>query len=491
MGLRMRMAISYVLVTLAAVAVVEALLIGVFTPPVIGASVAAQNQATQLDQVRASAKGMAMKLSGIASTNPPATPAPGPSSTPSGPPPSGAFAVTDGACAQRGRAGSVTLVLAPDGSVAQSSYPACYPVGGRPPAAAVSAKAVAAPAASGNDKLVDGPVVWAVEPVVQVPADEFTDQTEPTQLLSLPGAVRIGALYVQNPYEASHPGHRGSIRPLVVPGLVVLVAALPVGLLFGFISMTRPVRRLRTLAASTRAIADGDLTHRIPVHGHDELSGLEDGINRMAEQLTLALAAERDLATAGARTAERARLARELHDSVSQELFSIRVLAGGIDKALPSDSPLREQVDSLARAADTASREMRALLLELRPVALSDAGLAGALELLARAYQSRLAITIVTRLDSVTLDPDHEHALLRIAQEAVANAVRHGRAQNITLTLQAGGLSVHDDGAGFDPGAATDGMGLATMRERAAEVGSELQLTSAPGAGTNVTVPLP
>jgi signal transduction histidine kinase len=432
MGLRVRVAVSFVLVTLGAVLVVEALLIGIFAPPVIGAQV---DERSQLDQVRAEVADAALKVSNGAKI--PTSTAP---------------------CT----AGSMTLVLLPDRQIVQSSQPTCYPVGSLAPTPP------GRDGTSGAGKTPDGPVVWAKK------------------------TVGVHTIYLQRPARVGASAARlGDVRPLVVPGLVVLVVALPVGLLFGYVSMQRPVRRLRRLAETTRALADGDLSRRIPVRGRDELAQLEDSVNRMAEQLSLALAAERDLAAAHARTVERARIARELHDSVSQELFSLRVLASGLHRALPGDSPLRPQLESMVRSAGTATREMRALLLELRPAALDEAGLAAALDQLAEAYRTRLGITITTRIATVPLTAEQEHALLRIAQEAVANAVRHGSPQTLTITLESGGLTVTDDGAGFDVSTTTNGMGLALMRERAAEIGARLTVTSASGAGTMVTVELP
>jgi signal transduction histidine kinase len=478
MGLRVRVAASFVLVTLGAVLVVEALLIGFFTPPVIGAQV---NERDQINAVRTEAAHQALKLSGQLSTNPePPEVKPSPGATPT--------------CTPADRSGALTLLLAADGRVLLSSVPGCYPVGGgfagAPPAADLAQ-------ASGGGKVPGGPVVWATQPVVRVPADEFPPgETDPAALLRLPKAQPVGKLYVQLPLRSEEVPRLGNVRPLLLPGLVVLAAALPVGLLFGYVSMQRPVRRLRRLADTTAALADGDLDRRVPVRGRDELSRLEASVNRMAEQLSLALAAERDLAGAHARATERARIARELHDSVSQELFSLRLLAGGIHRALPADSPLRAQVESMARSAGTATREMRALLLELRPAALAGTGLAGALDQLAAAYRTRLGVDVRTELDDVALPPDQEHALLRIAQEALANALRHGDPTRVTVTLRPGLLRIADNGSGFDLGApalvaGATGMGLGLMRERAAEIGVSLTITSAPGQGTAVEVTLP
>lgn len=474
MGLRVRMAVSYVLVTLGAVLVVETLLIGFFAPPVIGAQFAERDQ---INKVRATAVSLALKLAGQISRDVPDAALPD------------VLPHNHAACTPGDRAGSLMLLLAADRTILQSSHPACYPVGAPAPAPVGPTE----PGVTGGSrKTPDGALVWAVEPVVRVPATALpVTVADPADLLGRPGAQQIATLYVQAAYdEGTSAARLGNVRPMLVPGLVVLGAALPVGLLFGYVSMQRPVRRLRRLAATTQALADGDLDQRIPVRGRDELSRLEHGVNRMAEQLSLALSAERELAGAHAKTAERSRIARELHDSVSQELFSLRLLAGGIHKALPADSPLRPQVESLARSAGTATREMRALLLELRPVALADAGLAGALEQLASAYRTRLGIAVTTHLDGVPLTGEQEHALLRIAQEALANAVRHGSPGQVTVELTAAGLTVHDDGTGFDLGHTTAGMGLTLMRERAAEIGAALIVTSAPGAGTTVHVGL-
>ncbi len=481
MGLRVRVASSFVLVTVGAVLVVEALLIGFFAPPVIGAQI---DERDQVNAVRTAAANNALKLSGELSTNP---------ETPEVKPSPGAAP----GCTSAGRAGDLMLLLAADGRVLRSSYPACYPPG--TVFAAGPRDADLAAAGSGGTKIRDGAVVWATQPVVRVPAAEFPPgETDPAALLALPKAQLVGMLYVQAPLRSGVPSRLGNVRPLLVPGIVVLGAALPVGLLFGYVSMQRPVRRLRRLADTTEALADGDLDRRVPVRGRDELSRLEASVNRMAEQLSLALAAERDLAGAHARATERARIARELHDSVSQELFSLRLLAGGIHRALPADSPLRPQVESMSRSAGTATREMRALLLELRPVALAGTGLAGALDQLAAAWRetagSRRGVDVRTQLDEVTLPAEHEHALLRIAQEALTNALRHGSPTRLTVTLRPGLLRVEDDGTGFDlaaPASGAPGMGLGLMRERAAEIGAALTVTSAPGAGTTVEVTLP
>ncbi len=154
----------------------------------------------------------------------------------------------------------------------------------------------------------------------------------------------------------------------------MLAAAVPVGLAFGLLSTRRLTRRLKRLAALTLEVADGDFERRVRVSGRDEVSLLEENFNRMAGQLQASLDANRRLAEASARHEERSRIARELHDSISQELFSLSVLAGGLRRSLPAGSPVLPEVETMERTAGGAMREMRSLLLALRPVALEEAG---------------------------------------------------------------------------------------------------------------------
>jgi DNA-binding NarL/FixJ family response regulator len=127
------------------------------------------------------------------------------------------------------------------------------------------------------------------------------------------------------------------------------------------------------------------------------------------------------LAEQNARLAERARISRELHDAISQDLFSLRMATGGLQTALAPCSQaleLQPYIETLQEATTRMIREMRALLLELRPGQLEQLGLAAALEELAMAYRTRLSITVTTSFTPVQLDAKAEHALLRIAKES-------------------------------------------------------------------------
>jgi signal transduction histidine kinase len=279
--------------------------------------------------------------------------------------------------------------------------------------------------------------------------------------------------------------------------VLVLVSLLPLGMIFGMLSTRRLIARIRRLAASAAAMASGDLKVRVPVSGGDEVGVLEAGFNHMVERLEALGQVERNAASKEARLIERTRIARELHDSVSQDLFSLSLVSGNLRRTLPEGSRFQEQANSMVRTIDHTMREMRAMLLELRPASLEKAGLVSALQELCRSYEVRLGIRISADLQDVKLDPAAEHTVLRVVQEAVSNAARHGEAQSIELTLLRVEdhieLVVRDDGRGFDPDEVGDrhGLGLSMMRERVAELGGNVAVRSRAEQGTTVRIWIP
>jgi signal transduction histidine kinase len=218
----------------------------------------------------------------------------------------------------------------------------------------------------------------------------------------------------------------------------------------------------------------------------------------MTARLGSATANELELASQNARLAERSRISRELHDSVSQDLFSLSMLSGGLQRALPPESPLQPQVARIAETVATAIHEMRALVLDLHPTALAHKGLTGALEDLCSSYRARLGLPVTARLEAVALDDACQHAVLRVVQEALANASKHADASAITVSLESAPgpravLTVTDDGRGFDLANASEGagLGLRLMRERVTEVDGSLTIESSPGRGTSVRLDVP
>ncbi|MER6029303.1 GAF domain-containing sensor histidine kinase [Streptomyces sp. NPDC001851] len=197
---------------------------------------------------------------------------------------------------------------------------------------------------------------------------------------------------------------------------------------------------------------------------------------------------------------ERSRLAHELHDAVSQKLFSLRLTAQAA-AALVDRDPARAkgELHQVAVLAAEAADELRAAVVELRPAALDEDGLIATLrtqiQVLDRAHTARVTFT---SNGFRALPAAQEEALLRVAQEALHNALRHSGAEQVDVSVQRRGcgavLRVTDDGNGFDPKAvrrAGRHLGLVSMRDRASGVGGVLTVESVPGKGTTIEMEVP
>ncbi|HET9140353.1 sensor histidine kinase, partial [Actinophytocola sp.] len=191
------------------------------------------------------------------------------------------------------------------------------------------------------------------------------------------------------------------------------------------------------------------------------------------------------------------RIARELHDAVTQKLFSLRLTAEAAGALLAGD-PVRAgaELATVRRLAAEASDELRAIVVGQRSVDLTgdelDVALRKQVELLDRVHQVRIRFT-GTGLPR--LAGDVSQAVFRVAQEALHNALRHADATGVQVDLVGRNgvvvLAVTDDGCGFDPEATGRRLGLVSMRERARAVGGRLAVRSAPGAGTTVRLEVP
>ncbi len=216
-----------------------------------------------------------------------------------------------------------------------------------------------------------------------------------------------------------------------------------------------------------------------------------------ADQIGLAIenARLRDQVREAAAIAERERLARDLHDAVTQTLFSASLIAETLPR-IWERSPERaeEGLEELRKLTQGALAEMRTLLLELRPASLTDKPLAEILGHLTQAVtsRSRTPVTLMVEGDS-SLPAEIQVALYRIAQEALNNVAKHAAATEVSVRLNCEPgrvlLSIEDDGRGFDASEALpDQLGLRIMRERAETIGATLEISSDPGQGTQVRV---
>ncbi|MFE1439814.1 GAF domain-containing sensor histidine kinase [Streptomyces sp. NPDC058739] len=197
---------------------------------------------------------------------------------------------------------------------------------------------------------------------------------------------------------------------------------------------------------------------------------------------------------------ERSRIAHELHDAVSQKLFSLRLTAQAAATLVDRDpARAKGELQQVAALAAEATDELRAAVVELRPAALDEDGLVATLrnqaKVLDRAHHARVTFA---GHGVRALPAAQEEALLRVAQEALHNALRHSGAEHVGITLDRRGggavLRVTDDGSGFDPRTvrrAGRHLGLVSMRDRASGVGGGLSVESAPGKGTTVEMEVP
>ncbi|MGA4942062.1 histidine kinase [Streptomyces cinereoruber] len=275
----------------------------------------------------------------------------------------------------------------------------------------------------------------------------------------------------------SYVGHGAALNPGVFIG-PLLGAAVAVATVLGYQALYRESERRRRL--------------------------IEELIGARAELA----AAERHAGT----LAERERLAREIHDTLAQGLSSIQLLLRAAERALPPDSPAAGHIERARRAAQDNLAEARRFVRALTPSDLEHGSLAAALERLcepgagpygseAGAYGSEAGPRVRFSVSGtpVELPTPYEVALLRIAQSALANTVRHASASRAEITLSfmdaSVTLDVVDDGEGFEPGSvrpsSEGGFGLPAMRARAESLGGTFTVESAPGQGTAVAVSLP
>ncbi len=213
---------------------------------------------------------------------------------------------------------------------------------------------------------------------------------------------------------------------------------------------------------------------------------------------------------------ERARLARELHDAVTQSLYSMAVLSAAWRRQIAAErlTPKPEHIEELGDLALQALREVRLLIYELRPAEFAEEGLIGALHRRLEAVEGRAGLTarlVVSDLDGnplmsqlaaadgpgiefYQLPPALETELFRIAQEALNNVIKHASATEVTISLRIGPqeliLEIVDNGRGYDVKASAEsgGFGLTSMRERAERLGARLQIKSGPDEGTRVVL---
>ena len=286
--------------------------------------------------------------------------------------------------------------------------------------------------------------------------------------------------------------------------LLVLAAALGLSLVVSFALVRIALHPLLALEEVADRVWRGDFSARVrqsPLADRD-MSRVGNTLNLLLDSIVRDRERMRRLATQviAAQDEERARVARELHDSVAQTLAAL-VLQLSAAQRRSTDPSLAEQLELVRAIAGEALEEVRLLSHTVHPRVLEDLGLPSALEWLARQTREAEGLAINVSVSPVpdTLPPPSAAALYRVAQEALRNAVRHAQARQVDIVLEQEPsgllrLDVVDDGVGFDLAVAEErrpGMGLFAMRERVGLVDGTMDIDSIPGAGTRVSARVP
>ncbi len=383
-----------------------------------------------------------------------------------------------------GQGVAVGLILSPDYHILESSYPRQYPIGADLTQIMPGSATVFANAVGGN---------------VSVEQVEMTGTTllqTAVPITSNDNETLLGFVYVHAPNLPTGANLLvGTIAPLLGVALLMAFLILPIGLVFGLFATRGHINRLEKLTTATQRFAQSDFSQRILIQRQDELGELEKQFNLMAERIVDSIKRETELIAQKGVAEERERISMELHDSLSQDIFSLNMLAGGLQEALSVEHPLQEQIQLLQNTVDHMIREMRALIIAMRPARLEDHSFNDAIHNYVNHYH-RLNIDITVQIENgLHLEPQEENALFRIAQEAVSNAVRHAEATKIVLSLQSSRddivLTIEDNGKGFSVEKAHPGFGLDTMNCRVKALQGLVHIESSHETGTIVKVTIP
>lgn len=278
----------------------------------------------------------------------------------------------------------------------------------------------------------------------------------------------------------------------------------------GFKSSGDMKQRFDYISTMITQLSRGEFSSRIYFNENDEVASLGDELNELGEKLQqqkeslLKLADEKaELARSAHKAAtieERQRLARDLHDAVSQQLFALTMMAQATGKVFDKNpEKAKKQLEEITQMALQAQTEMRALLLHLRPVHLSGEPLTEGVFSLIEELKQKCPLHFEVQMEEMDqISRTTEEQLFRVVQEALSNILRHANASEVkvNLTHSKGEMFLHisDDGAGFDPEEKKSNKasyGLKSMKERCEEIGGVFTLRSREGEGTHIDIRVP
>ena len=288
--------------------------------------------------------------------------------------------------------------------------------------------------------------------------------------------------------------------------LLVIGISIAIGIVVGFLVSSYVDKSIRSMAHALSEIERGKLTDVQADVAFKELATLEAAISRLIsktqaqsrliQKKTNEYAKQKQHIFEEAIAIERGRLARELHDSVSQQLFAISMMSSALYAAAPTDDPLKQQVKKLEDMSIQAQSEMRALLLHLRPIQLEGKKLSTGINELLTELSAKQNLDVVWQIDDIEFEKGVEDHLFRILQEVISNTLRHAKASKLEIKLRRAEslaiLRMIDNGIGFDTSDRKVGSyGLSTMQERAHEIGGSIKIISLKDTGTQIEVKVP
>ena len=305
-----------------------------------------------------------------------------------------------------------------------------------------------------------------------------------------PGKGVIGALLARTIGMTQGDLLLATLVSTLVLALPIVIPAIITGTVFGFFTARSFLRRFKRLSAAVDQWSQGNFSLHATDHSDDELGQVIHQLNQMAGQLQAMLQARQQIAL----LEERQRLARDLHDSMKQQIFAISMLVNSARRMLGHDNEqARTSLNEVDELVQQVQQELTALVYELHPVALNEKGLAATLQEFIQRWSLQTGMAVDVQVYSEpTLSHPLSEALFRIVQEALTNTARHSRASVVQVTLagqqESMTLSICDNGQGFDVASVQgNGVGLVSMRERMKALGGTLLIESAPGEGARIT----
>jgi NarL family two-component system sensor histidine kinase LiaS len=347
-----------------------------------------------------------------------------------------------------------------------------------------------------------------VDPPEKVAAQFATQKKLPAAESSVTQLAENGPIWVDMPITAGNDGIIGRLRVLYIAEFnlwvqlqsifnflistwsSVLLLSVPIGIACGLVAAHYVTKQLQKMNEVTESWRQGNFNARIALPNDDVLIRHSRHLNDMAQDLELFLSLKQNIALSD----ERNRVARELHDTVKQKLFAL-----GLQLATAKSKPAAmEAASEHILEAETITREAQHDLMEiitqLRPAGTSDSSLYERIGMIADDFKRRFDVSIELNCsDPVQCNAHTEHHVLRIVQESLMNAVRHGKASKIAIASKfdqdIAQLTIADNGGGFDATRKTQGFGITSMRDRTRDLPDGIfEISSAAQEGTRITL---